>query len=116
MRYCFGPLIQRELTEFATWWNNYAIRVSTFGESPGGKPEILYHMPHILGASDHICSVNSDLLVEIETDVCHQPKLCNTYFQEFAAQVLRDLSISQPQDPHEASHLFFVLTNIVETL
>lgn len=49
LRYSFGPLIQQELMQFASEWNNHRIRQSNMAEVPGGIPEVLYHMPHING-------------------------------------------------------------------
>ena len=42
MRYALGPLIQQELLQFASEWNNYQIHQSNMVEVPGGIPEVLY--------------------------------------------------------------------------
>ena len=49
VRYAFGPLIQQELLQFTSEWNNHRIRQSNMAEVPGGIPEVLYHMPHLKG-------------------------------------------------------------------
>ena len=49
VRYTFGPIIQQELLQFASEWNNHRIRQSSMAEVPGGIPEVLYHMPHLHG-------------------------------------------------------------------
>ena len=48
-RYTFGPLIQKELLQFAREWNNLRIHQSNMAEVPGGIPEVLYQMPHLNG-------------------------------------------------------------------
>ena len=45
--FCFLPIIQRELSEFATSWNLRHVRKST--SVPGGKPDLLFAMPETIG-------------------------------------------------------------------
>ena len=45
MRYCFGPLIQKQLTDLVTEWNHHRIRKTATAEAPGGIPEVLYFLP-----------------------------------------------------------------------
>ena len=54
VRYAFGPLIQQELLQFASEWNNHRIRQSNMAEVPGGIPEVLCHMPHLHSKYDCI--------------------------------------------------------------
>ena len=42
VRFCFGPMLQKELDEFREDWNNHRIRKSTMAETLGGIPEFLY--------------------------------------------------------------------------
>ena len=45
MRYCFGSLIQKQLTDLVTEWNHHHIRKTATAEAPGGIPEVLYFLP-----------------------------------------------------------------------
>lgn len=58
VRFCFGPLIQRELDEFVNEWNHHRIRKSKMAECPGGIPELLYRLPQQYGT--HCTSIYSD--------------------------------------------------------
>ena len=49
LRYCFGPLVQRDLTSFSYEWNYHRVRYSRMADVPGGIPEVLFHMPHSQG-------------------------------------------------------------------
>ena len=49
LRFCFGPIIQKELDELAVSWNNHRIRHSSMAEVPHGIPDMLYFMPHLSG-------------------------------------------------------------------
>lgn len=46
VRFCFGPMLQKELNEFREDWNNHRIRKSTMAETLGGIPEFLYFHQH----------------------------------------------------------------------
>ena len=57
VRFSFGPIIQKELDDFALLWNNHRIRHSRMAEVPHGIPEILYFIPHQSGGS-YICELD----------------------------------------------------------
>ena len=45
--YCFLPIIQAELNDFMHTWNLRHVRQSS--HAPGGKPNLLFHVPEIVG-------------------------------------------------------------------
>ena len=47
--FCFMPVIQRELNDMLSTWNRRPVRQSNVG--PGGKPDILFHIPSTVGYS-----------------------------------------------------------------
>ena len=47
--FCFLPIIQGELNDFARTWNLRQIRRSA--SAPGGKPDLLFHVPETVGYS-----------------------------------------------------------------
>ena len=49
VRFSFGPLIQKELDQFVTEWNNHRIRRSNMAEVPNGIPEVLFNFPNLKG-------------------------------------------------------------------
>lgn len=49
IRYCFGPLIQKQLEDLVYEWNHHRIRNSRNSETPGGIPEVLYFLPEQSG-------------------------------------------------------------------
>ena len=48
-RYCFGPVIEKELSQIVIEWNNHRIRKSTTAEAPEEIPNILYFLPETSG-------------------------------------------------------------------
>ena len=49
VRYCFGPVIVRELCQIVIEWNHHRIRKSATAEAPGGIPDVLYLLPETSG-------------------------------------------------------------------
>ena len=49
VRFVFGPLIQKELDQFTTEWNNHRVRHSKMAEVPNGVPDVLYSLPCLHG-------------------------------------------------------------------
>ena len=49
LRYCFMPLIQKELDGIAREWNAHRTRPSQHAEAPGGIRDILYFAPETQG-------------------------------------------------------------------
>ena len=45
VRYSFGPVIQKQLSQLVMEWNHHRIRKTLTAEAPGGIPEVLYHLP-----------------------------------------------------------------------
>ena len=45
IRYSFGPIIQKQLSDLVIEWNHHRIRSSSRADAPGGIPEILYNLP-----------------------------------------------------------------------
>ena len=49
IRFCFGPLINKQLLQFTTEWNHHRIHYSRMAEVPSGIPEVLFNLPEIHG-------------------------------------------------------------------
>ena len=133
VRFCFGPMLQKELDEFREDWNNHRIRKSTMAETLGGIPEFLYFAPthcgqllqfcthyyaSILnlyvwicaGAEDYICRVDRDLLEFAELRYAKPPESVCVEFQTFAKQVMQSYQLQGPSTWKDALHLFMTLT------
>ena len=49
MRYCFSPVVQKQLTDLVIEWNHHRVWKSGAAEAPGGIPEVLYFSPESSG-------------------------------------------------------------------
>lgn len=121
VRFCFGPIIQKEIDILVHEWNYHRIRESRNTETPGGIPEVLYFLPEMNGAEDHKFSVDLDLLDYAETNYGF-PNSCEAHFcqsEEFAAygtKVLEDYSLHHPVSWQEALQLYFLLLNDIDSM
>ena len=48
-RYTFGTLLQTQLKNFVTEWNNHRIRQSKMAETPSGIPNVLFKFSELQG-------------------------------------------------------------------
>ena len=121
-RYCFGPIIEKELDVLVNEWNHHYIRKSKYCETIGGIPEILYCLPEQyvgaiyvsvkinlklkLGTSDYKCILYYALLQYEETNYGHKSSFVSDEFRVYAEKFKLDENISTPSTPNEALQLF----------
>ena len=54
LRFSFMDLLQKNLVWMMIDWNQHKIRSSRMAECPSGKPDLLYHLPQIVGKEPYI--------------------------------------------------------------
>ena len=52
IRYCFLPVISKDLNEVCNIWNTHRVRRNNRISCPAGKPEVLFFQPEVYGARD----------------------------------------------------------------
>lgn len=55
-------ILQNELDALVCLWNNHRIRPSENLALPYGRPVIMYGLPHLYGAQNHLCEVDQDMV------------------------------------------------------
>ena len=122
LRFCFMPMIQRDLDTFTKVWNQHRIRRQRHSEVPNGIPEVLYHQPEVMDTSDQSlplpCSV--EFLTRIEMEYAKpKPKFgCTDEFLPILEQVCglpRD-QIPRPKTVDLATDLFCALIEIIDLM
>ncbi len=111
--YVYVDLIERELSEFLTTWNTHKMRKTRSANCPGGIPEDLFYLPHLVGkcyfkhwwccltwrildtptgAQDYTRRpVNVDVFTEAAQQFCDQkPSFFPTSFSQVADAVLAE--------------------------
>ena len=111
LKFCFMPVIREELHKFAIQWNLHKIRPSRNAESPGGRPDLLYHVPDLTGARDLIIPVSHED-VDMAEQLCgvRSPEHgCSEEFVELASLIMEEKGHTMPTSPDNALVLFCTL-------
>ena len=97
IRFCFLPILQRELNDTVVLWNNHYIRATKNGECIPGRPDVLYYTPTTSEGRDCKLSVNS-ADVTAAYSLCEKlPYLgCSDEFLQLATLIMRDSNLSIP--------------------
>ena len=127
IRFCFGPIIQKQLDELVSEWNHHYIRESRNSETPGGVPEVLYFLPERSGESDTLLDhynlellmhagaqdykheVDPDLLDYADSNYGTKSSLFSSLFGDYANRLREDYSIPTPTTVDDAILLYFLL-------
>lgn len=71
-RYCFLPIINRELYRVIQHWNEHTIRRNRNADCPSGKPDVMYFQPEIYQTRDYKMPIPGNLN-GIEQEYCAYP-------------------------------------------
>ena len=103
-KFCFFPLIQKELDDIKDHWNNHPIRqlVQSDRESrPAGGPDIFYFVMD--NSSEYLLKYdNQDILLVGEgscTDKKDTPYICSDAFYELAVLLMDEYGLPEAGSP-----------------
>ncbi|MED6239484.1 hypothetical protein ATANTOWER_006993 [Ataeniobius toweri] len=69
IQFCFIHIIQKELNEVASAWNNHRICPAHNSCSPHGCPSIMYTVPQVYGTRDYLHNIGQNR-VEVCLENC----------------------------------------------
>uniref|UniRef100_A0ABD2WMH5 Integrase core domain-containing protein n=1 Tax=Trichogramma kaykai TaxID=54128 RepID=A0ABD2WMH5_9HYME len=75
LRFCFGPLIQKDLTRSLREWNEHRVRQQNHPKSPCGIPNIIYHWPDRYGGKSFIKLPEKEKINKLFKEFTVTPKL-----------------------------------------
>lgn len=109
--YCFMPIIQYELNQFAKVWNARNVRKSS--AAPGGRPDVLFHMPGSQGFTKQGIAVsNNDLAIAQNiVDIEHQPFYINSDIRELIECYIALFNILISQNAEGALDAYISILN-----
>eukprot|EP00794_Sanderia_malayensis_P006838 gene6838-7606_t len=113
--YVFLPIIQNELVEFGRVWNSRHVRQSA--AAPGGKPEILYTLPHQINFSEQgIMVTNEDLAIASEViGIKHCPVAKNDDLNQLLSCYCQRDNIIRPSDACTGLDVYVTLLGCLES-
>ncbi len=113
--FVFLPIIQNELVEFGRVWNSRNVRQSA--AAPGGKPEMLYTLPHQIGFSEQGVRVTSENLA-IASEVIgikHCPVSKNDDLHQLLSCYCQIENIIRPSDACTGLDVYVALLGCLES-
>ena len=110
LRFCLLRILQEELDETRRLWNNHFVGKSRNAECPGGRPDVLFYIPSLVGGRD--CRspfVEAD--VNLVLLYCETLQLFGSSddIVDFAALIMNERNITIPRTLHLAEELFITL-------
>ena len=118
LRFCFIPLLQKELNRVAQHWNLHKIRPSLNQESPPGRPDVLYFLPELNGVNSYLKSVDDDDELLVAEELCCENHVmqADETFVELAQMIMNDNNLQIPRTPVEASNLYSEVLYHIESM
>ena len=106
----FITLLQNDLDEMKTLWNNHYIRCQTNSECPSGRPNVIHYTSAQLGVPNGAKSVDVNDIVIAESFCKEDPLFgCSSVFTSFAIDVINQNNLEMPRNIIEAKHLYELL-------
>ena len=108
--FCFLEILQEELDDTRSLWNNNLIRKSRNPECPGGLPDVLFYTLSLTGGRD--CrSPFVEAGVNFALPYREMPELFGSCddIEDFAALIMNKTNITMLRTPHQAKELLITL-------
>lgn len=105
---------QDELDDTAWTWNAHVIRPSRNPNVPSGRPNIMFSVPELYQATDHLCSVD-EVAVEACATECtfRQPIPCDPDVYHLCNILMAESQLNVPDDPYQALNLYMHLRDVI---
>ena len=124
VRFCFAAILQKELNQMKTTWNNHRIRRSVNSNQqhrPPGRPNILYFAPSTLEPSiqDHkkgIDNTDKEVVQELCCNCESKEYICTDEFFTLASVILSEQNLNMPNTPIEALRLYTTLISHINRI
>ena len=110
LRFCFITLLQNDLDEMKTLWNNHYIRCQTNSECPSGRKSVIHYTSAQLGVPNGAKSVDVNVTVIAESFWKEDPLFgCSSVFTSFEIDITNENNLEIPRNIIEARHLYELL-------
>ena len=108
LKFCFMQLLQDELNQVAKHWNLHKIRPSTNGDSPAGRPDVLYFLPELQETMNFCSPVPEEELELVREMCCDKTQATDTdgCFADLASLIVEEEDLSMPDDAEDAVKLY----------
>ncbi|CAC5395296.1 unnamed protein product [Mytilus coruscus] len=112
IQFCFMDIIQSDLDDLRCTWNKHTMQKKP-GNGSGKRPILLYSIPHIYNAEDHLYSTD-----EMEVLVCEgettPKKMCDETVFELCTGLMTENNLMKPSNANECKKLYVTLRQILK--
>lgn len=114
IRYCFGPLIERELSSIRREWNNHPIRRQKNVTSPCERPDHIFYCPSKYNTRDFKKLIDPEVIETLMEENTTQPVLVDPNFKELVKLIIPD--VKQPTSVKEALKLYQLILQEIDNI
>lgn len=114
VQFCYLNLLQQELFTIMKLWNTHHIRRTQSMMSPNGKPDVMYYMPEIYGAQDHIQPADANDVEFLSGLLTRDIPECNDNAKELFTILLHEGGKDLTTSMEEADDLLVYLLDTTE--
>ena len=113
----FSGLLQQELDEIKSMWNNPCIRNSREAECRGGKPDVVYYTPSHPGGIECKLPPNHTDLELVKQNIEYPDfRWYTPELQEITGTVMAEQNINLPDNCEKARELYLKLVKEIESV
>ena len=114
LKFCFIPIIRKELRLVATLWNTHNIQRQRRCEVEGGKPDVMFFMPEAHGSNDYLSYVDMQDVTDCKEIYA---EACADYDNEINELItLLKPDYVPPLDEYEALELYVEIMHLLENV
>ena len=114
IRYCFMYLIREDLISIASDWNAHIISKSRTNSGPRGRPNCMFHLPHLYDTTDFSLPIEQSEVDEFYPTVRCDVRDFSPEFEEFASIIMTENGLQKPTNPTEGLILYTFLMQKIE--
>ncbi|RXM97087.1 Sodium/potassium/calcium exchanger 3 [Acipenser ruthenus] len=106
-----------ELNTVAHIWNTHRIRAQRNSTAPQGRPLMMYTVPHLYGAEDHLCPCTMENIVNCEEE-CRTRRnySCDKTVFELCCLLMDEHTLDPPDNTEQATDLYITLRQEIRDL
>ena len=113
LKFCFIPIIRRELRLVAELWNTHHIQRQRRCDVEGGKPDVMFFTPEVYGKQDYLVNVDKDDIIACKEMYAENCADCNEDVEELVTLIKPDYV--SPSNEFEAVKLFSEIAGVLKS-
>ncbi|MGH0137101.1 UNVERIFIED_CONTAM: hypothetical protein FKN15_062854 [Acipenser sinensis] len=108
---------EEELNTVTHIWNTHRIRAQRNSTAPQGRPLMMYTVPHLYGAEDHLCPCTMENIVNCE-EKCNKRRnySCDKTVFELCCLLMDEHRLDPPDNTEQATDLYITLKQEIRDL